>query len=359
MSSSEDVQFLAKLVHRGHLSQEDAKSIFPALQGGEALDELLQERFDWPDAEVARLRRTDAGEIPEIPGYEILGKLGTGGTADVWRAREKKTGKTMALKVLQRASTLHKPTLKAFVAEAKMLGELSHLGLVGCSGVAKYELVADSGKFAFFSKLELIEGATLQEILDAGRPFPESDALQIVLEVAEVLKYLAGEAIVHRDVKPGNVMFTAERKVKLIDLGFAAEGGAPAASDDSASGTKEYLSPEQARGGAIADERSDIYSLGVTLFQLVIGRLPFEGEDDQDMLRKQIMERLSSPELKSQGFSPHLHYFIEKMMAKEIEVRYQGFEQLITDVREQLDGFDSLDYSKPSAKGPVRRPRRR
>ena len=359
MSSSEDVQYLAKLVHRGHLSQEDAKSLFPALQAGGSLDVLLEEELDWPVSLIARLRRTDAGEIPEIPGYEILGKLGTGGTADVWRAKDKKLGKTYALKVLQRASVLHTPTLKAFVAEAKMLGSLSHAGLVGCSGVAKYELAAGSGEFVYFSKLEHIEGATLQEILDKGAPFPESDAMRIVLEVAEVLKYLAGEAIVHRDVKPGNVMFTSERQVKLIDLGFAAEGGAPAESSDTASGTKEYLSPEQARGGAAADERSDIYSLGVTLYQLVIGRLPFEGVDDQDMLRKQIMERLSSPELKSQGFSPHLHYFIEKMMAKEIEVRYQGFDELINDVKAQLEGFDDLDYSKPSAKRPVRRPRRR
>ena len=124
-------------------------------------------------------------------------------------------------------------------------------------------------------------------------------------------------------------------------------------------GTKEFLAPEQARGGASADERSDIYSLGVTLYQLVIGKLPFEGVDDQDMLRKQIMERLSSPELKGRGFTPHLHYFIEKMMAKEIEVRYQGFDRLIDDVKEQLAGYEDLDYSRPSTKRPVRRPRRR
>ena len=132
MSSSEDVQFLAKLVHRGHLSQEDAKIIFPSLQAGESLDDLLEEELEWPIALIARLRRTDAGEIPEIPGYEILGKLGTGGTADVWRAKEKKTGKIYALKVLQRASILHKPVRgwKGFKVEAAVDCSL-YLGVLG------------------------------------------------------------------------------------------------------------------------------------------------------------------------------------------------------------------------------------
>ena len=91
MSSADDSQFLAKLVHRGHLNQEHAKTLLPRLQSGESLDVLLEEVLEWDTKEVERLRRTDAGEIPEIPGYQILGNLGTGGTADVWRAREKKT----------------------------------------------------------------------------------------------------------------------------------------------------------------------------------------------------------------------------------------------------------------------------
>ncbi len=122
-------------------------------------------------------------------------------------------------------------------------------------------------------------------------------------------------------------------------------------------GSPSYMSPEQVQCGKLGSA-TDIYSLGVTLFQLVIGRLPFEESDDQDLLRAHIMEKLSSPELKSQGFSPHLHYFIEKMMAKEIDVRYQGFEQLILDVKEQLAGYESLDFSRPSPNRPVRRPRK-
>jgi serine/threonine-protein kinase len=113
---------------------------------------------------------------------------------------------------------------------------------------------------------------------------------------------------------------------------------------DSAVGTVEYLSPEQARGGAAADLRSDIYSLGATLFHLVIGRLPFEGSDNEEVLRKQVMDSLSSPELKGRDLSPHLHYFIEKMMAKEAEVRHQSWDELIGDIAKQIAGRESLDF---------------
>jgi serine/threonine-protein kinase len=359
MSAVDDIQFLAKLVHRGQLDKEHAKRIMPALEQGAALDELLADVLDWDEEEIARLRRTDAGEIPEIPGYEVLGRLGAGGTADVWRVREQRTGKVVALKVLKAASQADEPTLSAFKREAKMLKALSHPGLVSCQRIVRYELARGSGRFAYFSQLECINGATLQEILDEGRPFQESEAMQVVLEVAEVLKYLATQKIVHRDVKPGNVMFTADRSVKLIDLGFAAEDGSAAQSADTATGTPEYLSPEQARGGAAADERSDIYSLGVTLFQLVVGRLPFEQADNQDLLRAHIEEQFQSPELKSAGFTPHLPYFIRKMMAKEMEERYQGFEELIAGVKEMIEGYEDLNYGRPSPKGPVRRPRRR
>ncbi len=345
-SVKEELQYLALLVHRGHLGRAEAEALLPRVQGGVLLDELLENELAWDPRLVKKLRRTRAGEIPEIPGYAILGKLGTGGTADVFRARELKSGRLLALKVLNEKCARQPAVRQAFIGEARMLERLAHPGLVGCQGVAK------SGT-TLFSRLELIEGRTLLEELDSGRAFDEAAALRIVLEVAEVLSYLEGQGVVHRDVKPGNVMLTRASKVKLIDLGFAAEGGA-STPHEGAVGTVAYLSPEQARGGASADSRSDIYSLGVTLFHLVVGRLPFESSDDRELLRMQIMDSLSSPELKGRGISPHLHYFIEKMMAKVAAHRYQSFDELATDIREQLEGRDSLDFE-----GDARRRRRR
>ncbi len=348
MSPKEEAQFLALLVHRGYLGRADAERLLPALKAGGALDDLLQDTLGWDERKVVRLRRTRAGEEPEIPGYDFLGRVGVGGTADVFRARDKKTGKTVALKILNPRCTADPRQLKAFVTEGKLLARLEHPGLVRGFGVAK------SGE-TYFTRLELVDGRTLLEHLDEGQTFSENIALQIIVEVAEVLAYMSDQQLVHRDVKPGNIMLTNNAQVKLIDLGFCASQN-ERNPGDSAVGTVQYLSPEQAEGGACADLRSDIYSLGVTLFQLTVGRLPFEGEGDDDTLRKAVMESLSSPELKSRGLSPHLHYFIEKMMAKEAEVRYQSWEELIQDVRSQVVGRETLDYMRDAkTKGAARK----
>ena len=348
MPPKDDFNFLALLVHRGYLEKFQAEALIPALQSGIGLDELLHKRMDWSEAKIAKLRRTRAGEDPEIPGYEIHGRLGVGGTADVFRARERKTGRNMALKVLNPNCTRNPASLKAFVSEARLLERLRHPGLVEGYGVAK------TGE-TYFCRLELIDGKTLLEYLDEARAFEELVALRIVLEAAEVLRYMAEEGFVHRDVKPGNIMLDTSGRVKLIDLGFCETQDKPSAVD-TAVGTVEYLSPEQAQGGACADLRSDIYSLGVTLFHLVIGHLPFEGSDDREVLRKQVMESLSSKELKGRKLSPHLQYFIEKMMAKDADVRYQSWDELIGDIEEQLKGRDELDYGRDArSRGSSRR----
>ncbi|MEW6071606.1 MAG: serine/threonine-protein kinase [Planctomycetota bacterium] len=348
-----DVEFLALLVHRGHLDRGAAEPLIARLQAGASLDELLGAELGWDRAKVERLRRTRAGEIPEIPGFDVLEKTGTGGTSDVFRAREKKAQRVLALKVLKGESTLHEPTRKAFIAEARLLERLSHPNLVRCYGIAR------SGN-TFFSKLEYVEGKTVLELLDGGREFSESEALRITLETAEVLQYLGEHNVIHRDVKPGNIMLDEKDRVVLIDLGFAAaEGEAAAGPTDSAVGTVAYLSPEQARGGAAADCRSDIYSLGISLFHLVVGRLPFESSNDREVLRMQIMDSLSSPELKGRGISPHLHYFIEKMVAKEATHRYQGFGELIDDIRTQLAGREGLNFADELREKSGRHKRRR
>jgi serine/threonine-protein kinase len=345
-----DVEFLALLVHRGHVAREIAAELMAELERGAQLDALLVERAGLSSELVARLRRTRAGELPELPGYDILEKLGTGGTADVFKARERKTRRVLALKVLQPKATLHEPTRKAFIAEARLLERMQHPGLVKCYGVAR------SGN-TFFSRLEFVDGSTLLELLDGGRVFGEAEALEIALGAAEVLRYLEEQQIVHRDVKPGNIMLDKGGRVVLIDLGFAAQQHARAG-EDTAVGTVAYLSPEQALGGAAADSRSDIYSLGLSLFHVVVGRLPFASSDDREVLRMQVMESLSSPELKGRGISQYMHYFIEKMVAKEAQHRYQSWSELIDDVRGQLAGRADLDFARDPEDKPPRTRRR-
>jgi eukaryotic-like serine/threonine-protein kinase len=337
MSPADDTRFLALLVHRGQLSREQAESLVPRLREGDELDALLCAVVGWSADKVERLRRTNAGEIPEIPGYDVIERLGTGGTADVFRALEKKSGRIIAIKVLKPECVRNDAIRGAFIREARLLEGLEHPGIVRGFGIAKHGTT-------YFSRLECIDGATLLEILDRGKPFAEDEALRIVLAVAEALSDLASRDLVHRDVKPGNVMLDSSGRVKLIDLGFAAQKDERTSSEGSAVGTVAYLSPEQALGGAAADLRSDVYSLGVTLFHLVVGRLPFEGSQDSEVLRMQVTQALSSPELKSRGVSPHFAYFVQKMMAKEADIRYQSWRELIDDVQGQLAGRKRLDF---------------
>jgi serine/threonine-protein kinase len=348
LRAMKDVEFLTLLVHRGHVPRETAEELLSELRAGAALDELLEARAGLSPEEIRRLRRTRAGELPEIPGYLVKQRIGSGGTADVFLAREKKTNRSLALKVLKPEPTRNAAVRKAFIAEARLLERLSHPGLVEGLGVAR------SGN-RFFSRLEYVDGSTVLELLDADHRFSEEDALRVVLAVAETLRYLHDEGVVHRDVKPGNIMQAKDGRIVLIDLGFAASADEAPADSETAVGTVAYLSPEQALGGAAADIRSDIYSLGISLFHLAVGRLPFESSDDREVLRMQVMESLSSKELKGRDFSPHLHYFIEKMVAKDVDDRYQGWDELIEDVRSQLEGRASLDFSSDATKGRRRR----
>jgi len=333
-----DLEFLALLVHRGHVPRERAQALAKGVEGGESLDALLLRELGWTPAQLEKLRRTRAGEIPELPGYEILARLGTGGTSNVFKAREAATQRVLALKVLKPEAVRNEATRKSFIAEARMLERLNHPSLVRCYGVAR------SGN-QFFSRLEFIDGSTVLECLDRDQRFREEEALRIALGAAEALRYLGECGVVHRDVKPGNIMLDRDGRVVLIDLGFAATEATRAAADSSV-GTVAYLSPEQAQGGAAADIRSDIYSLGISLFHILVGRLPFQGSDDREVLRKQVMESLSSPELKGRGISPHTQYFIEKMVAKDAAARYQSWAELIEDIRGQVAGREDLDFER-------------
>src|SRR5262245_4210256 len=120
MNPAEDTRYLALLVHRGHVGRGDAEALIPLLRGGADLDRLLAERLGWDAEKVERLRRTNAGEIPEIPGYDIIAKLGSGGTADVFRALEKKSGRIIALKVLKPEAVRDDAVRQAFVREARL-----------------------------------------------------------------------------------------------------------------------------------------------------------------------------------------------------------------------------------------------
>ncbi|TAH38928.1 MAG: serine/threonine protein kinase [Planctomycetota bacterium] len=319
-----DQEFLALLVHRGFLDKAQALRVL-ARTDNDGFEPALAGETRWDASRIAYLRRTRAMSEPDIPGYVVERRLGAGGTSEVFAARCKADGRAVALKILRPALAADPLAVRRFLDEARLLQRLTHPAIVRGARVFKF-------MDTYVLEMERVSGRTLDEHLADGRTFDEDTALSLVMQVASALEYMRQQGVVHRDLKPGNLMIDGAGRVKIIDLGFAGRGLEGRADACSTLGTPAYLSPEQARGQDDLDCRSDIYSLGATLYHLVIGRLPFEGGDDSEILRKQVLEGLNGAALKGRSVSPSLHYFIQKMMAKEREVRYPTPAELTEDI---------------------------
>lgn len=324
-------EYLALLVHRGFLGREQALAVLDAAREGGDVDRALGRVLGWDEARVRYLRRTRAMQAPEIPGYEVGERLGAGGTSEVFAARRlrplpgRPSGEAVALKILRPDLARDPLARRRFVEEAKLLLRLRVPGVVRGHRVFRF---LDT----YVLDMERVRGRTLEELLEEGRVFSEDEALDIVVQAARALDGLRREGVLHRDLKPGNLMVDGEGRVRIIDLGFAGRGLEGTAGPGSTLGTPAYLAPEQARGETDLDVRADIYSLGATLYHLVVGRLPFTGADDAEVMRKQVLEGLDGAALKGRRISPSLHYFIEKMMAKDREVRYATPAELAEDI---------------------------
>jgi len=228
--------------------------------------------------------------------YEILAAIGAGGMGEVYRARDTKLGRDVAIKVLPEEFTQHPQKLARFEREARLLAVLNHPGIATLHGLEEAE-----GKP--FLVMELVEGETLAERIARG-PIPVEEALTLSQQIAEALEAAHGKGVVHRDLKPANIKVTPEGKAKVLDFGLAkALAASPRVVDSSQSptatrertqagvllGTAVYMSPEQARGKAV-DERTDIFSFGAVLYEMLTGKRAFGGEDVQEVLASVIKQ---------------------------------------------------------------------
>jgi len=341
-----ELKFLALLVHRGLLDASTAK------QAVECQDpsRFLIENGIFNAQQWRELVSSEAGSRPTLARYELFEALGEGGEARVFRARDRKTGEIVAVKVLRPELCKDTTVVKRFVAEARLLQELD------CPHIVKGLRVARDGD-CFFSAMEVIEGECLLSRLEKTNGLDEEQVLRIVVEIARALEYLHERGLVHRDVKPGNVMLNKDGRAVLIDLGFAV-GGEHAGSETTA-GTVHYISPEQARGRGGLDVRADIYSLGATLYHLVTGSLPFTGSSSEEVLAKQVLESLSSDRIREMNLSPQVHYFVERMMAKDKTIRFQDPQELIAEIDTYLAQRQRERERNDGRKGPRTRRKRR
>lgn len=314
-----DPKLLALLVHKGLVPLDAARE---ALASG-AVGRHLVQRGVCSAAQWEEWRRTEAGTRPRLSRYELGEVLGEGHVGRVFAAVDRTDRREVALKVLRPERAVDPVEAARFVREARLLMDLHHPHLVQGQRVAK------EGDTVFFA-MERVPGRELLDVLRERGRLDEATALQIVVDVAQALAALHQRGLVHRDVKPGNILWSEQRGAVLIDLGFAVVG-ADAGGGDTTAGTVHYIAPEQASGDAL-DVRADIYALGATLYHLTTGSLPFEGRTSEEVLAKQVLESLSGERIRSLGLSPQLHYFLEKMMAKDPAMRFQDPEHLVREV---------------------------
>src|SRR3984957_1152734 len=255
--------------------------------------------------------------------YEIRGDLGAGGMGEVYRARDPRLGREVALKVLPEAFAADAQRLGRFEREAKVLASLNHPNIGSIYGFED-----SSGVHALV--MELVEGSTLAERIAQGK-IPVDEALPFAKQIAEGLEYAHERGVVHRDLKPANVKITPDGAVKILDFGLArAIEGDPAAVDISTSptlsrmatqagmilGTAAYMSPEQAKGKTV-DRRTDIWAFGCLLFEMLTGRRPFDGETVTDVLAAVVR---GEPEwaLLPANTPPSVRNLLQRCLKKEV-----------------------------------------
>jgi len=292
-----------------------------------------------------------AEKSESLPGYQVLGKLGAGGMGIVFKALEIKTNRIVAIKMIFPKTVLNQNLFQSFRREAQLLIKFEHPNII-----RGYYVTPPAGiNGLHYLVMEYAEGDSVQNLIDQTQAqakkitgLNDELALLIIMQAANALDYLQKNNILHRDIKPDNLLLDKKKgAVKLCDLGFAQPINQLAdQSNDKASttsGTIAYMSPEQARGQS-ADIRSDIYSLGATLYHMITGKTPFGSGSDMETMAKQVLADLQSNEIKNKGISPLVLYFIEKMMAKEKEIRYQTPQEVIANIKSQMDGFKSLEF---------------
>jgi len=298
------------------------------------LMDLLLERGYLTATQANRLRNAirEAKGIAtthQIPGYQILGKIGAGAMAVVYKARQLSLNRIVAIKILPKRFTENKDYVERFYKEGQAAGKLNHPNIVQAVDVG------EAGGYHYFV-MEFVEGKTLYDDIAAGKVFSEQESLGVIIQVAEALRHAHSMGLIHRDVKPKNIMINKEGIVKLADMGLARETTdieAAKTEKGKAYGTPYYISPEQIRGEMDIDGRADIYGLGATFYHLVTGRVPFMADDPVEVMKKHLKDELVPPDHINTSLSGGASEVIEVMMAKNRDDRYSNIDELLVDLK--------------------------
>ena len=259
--------------------------------------------------------------------YEILSRVGAGGMSDVYKALDHKLNRTIAIKVLKEEYSADPAFVSKFKIEAQSAAGLTHPNIVQV-----YDVV-DEGELHYIV-MELVEGVTLKNFIKAKVMLANREATGISLQIAQGIEAAHQLGIVHRDIKPQNIILSSDGKVKVADFGIAKAASQQTLMSE-AMGSVHYIAPEQAKG-EMTDTRGDIYSLGITMFEMVTGRLPFEGDNTVSVAIAHVEKPMPLPSAYNPSVSRALEFIILKCTQKRPERRYQSISETITDLRRAM-----------------------
>lgn len=309
------------------------------------LQDLMVELGYVTPSQAARLQtsiKESKVAAQQIPGYKIIGKVGAGAMAVVYKAKQISLNRTVAIKVLPRRFSENPEYVQRFYKEGQAAGKLNHPNIVQAIDVG------EAGGYHYFV-MEFVEGKTIADDISTGHIFEEQEAIEIIIQVCHALQHAHSHGLVHRDVKPKNIMINAQGVVKLADMGLARETTdieAAQSEEGKAYGTPYYIAPEQIRGKIDIDGRADIYGLGATFYNMVTGRVPFTGDDSAEIMKKHLKEKLIPPDHINTSLSAGVSEVIEIMMAKRRDDRYKDIDELLTDLEALRQGHPPLQAHK-------------
>ena len=314
----------AEVDHCRTLAQQDQPS-------AQSLTQLLITNEYVTERQLNRLRaRMEADRKDQrIPGFKVTGKLGAGAMATVYKAKQLSLDRTVAIKILPRKYANDAAFIKRFYDEGRSAAQLNHPNIVQAFDVGNAEDI-------YYFVMEYVDGGTVHDVIAKNKRYEEREAIDVAIQVAEALQHAHERGLVHRDVKPKNLMITRQGVVKLADMGLAraiSDKEAADAEKGKAFGTPYYISPEQIQGDRDIGPQADIYSLGATLYHMVTGSVPFEGSSPQAVMSKHMRAALVPPDHVNPKLSAGISEIIEMMMAKKRKDRYRSCADLLMDLQ--------------------------
>ncbi len=280
--------------------------------------------------------------------YRIQRKLGAGGMADVYLAEDQELGRRVAIKILNGRHANDDQFIERFRREAKNAAALNHPNIVS---------IYDRGEAeeTYYIAMEFLDGRTLKELIVGRGAAPVNVAIEYARQILSALRFAHRHGIVHRDIKPHNVLVDGEGRVKVTDFGIARAGTSQMTEAGSIVGTAQYLSPEQARGGEV-DPRSDLYSLGIVLYELLTGKTPFDGETPVEIAMKHLSTAPKPPSKLRPDVPPELDMVVMRALAKNPDDRYQSADEMEGDLDRVARGVRVSATTMDTATQVLRRP---